>query len=166
MVVYRSNFNRIIPAHTFQINLNACRLDPKFNQEHRFHWVVPELLFPIVVPWASIRDVIFQWRQLDPQWDGEDTPLPAPHAIDVLDVFAQVAAARRLPEPVPYYAADAELGLRWSTVGRRASLSVLPDGNIIAFCQRADGPALRIRSRDEWLGNAEEFIAAIGKNFT
>ncbi len=111
--------------------------------------------------WSAVFAALRQWSALEPDWDGPSSANPSPGAISFLRSFASIASSRHIPEPQPFFAADGEVGFRWSSRRKKAILSMQPDGKVVGFAENGNNNMVRITGAADWGANWQRFVQAL-----
>jgi hypothetical protein len=95
------------------------------------------------VQFSNIRALLSGWACYSSGWDGDEGVAPGAAACTHAQQTLAAAEIAGLTAPVPFIAADGEIGFRWRSSNGFASISFI-GGDVIGFC-RAPGVAEPLR---------------------
>lgn len=110
--------------------------------------------------WPAVDRTMGLWRALEPDWDGDEGAVPSSAHFAAADRFVARCMAAGVMQPRPYIAGDGEFGFHWDGE-RQASLSFLPEGRFVGYCDRRDGTRLRIAGPLDIAAASTELFGAL-----
>jgi hypothetical protein len=100
--------------------------------------------FDRAMAFGALQSKIDLWADLDEDWDGAGGVAPPHQVVSNATTFLNEAERAGVKLPQVYVAGDGEVGFRWTRDAAFASVSFLPDGNIVAFARSAGSDSLRM----------------------
>lgn len=83
--------------------------------------------------WTAARSSLGRWEALSHMPNPSGFARPSREALAAGRKFLRQAEANRVAAPAPYIDEDGEFGFRWHLNAGIASVSFMPDGNLVAY---------------------------------
>lgn len=109
--------------------------------------------------WANVASAIEDWKTHCAI--GIEGPFPEAWVLDFFSHIVRLAEDELVSEPVPYFAADGEIGLRWRKDHLVASFSITKDGKLYSFLRVNRENPLRLNGFEAWLSHQYEFFSQL-----
>jgi len=113
--------------------------------------------------WTAARSFLGRWEAISRMPNPDGLARPSKDALAAGRKFLRQAEAGRIAAPAPYIDEDGEFGFRWTSATGLASVSFMPDGNLVAYIYSEDDglPPLEVDDRITANTSFNDLIARI-----